>query len=130
MTPSRSRECLGRRIAGIGVAVACLLGRIPASPAHAQLMVVGVDRKFDGAGGKRDTLEPGHDQLLLFDLKDPAAPALIGELALENSLVGPPTNLAITPHQGLALVANAVHAKRKADGSGWENTPCRRFVRG
>ena len=123
MTASRSRECLGRRIAGIGVTVTCLLGLIPASPAHAQLMVVGVDRKFDGAGGKRDTLEPGHDQLLLFDLKDPAAPALIGELALENSLVGPPTNLAITPDQSLALVANAVHAKRKADGSGWENTP-------
>ena len=123
MTPSHSRGHLGRRVAGMGVAAACLLGSIPAPPAHAQLMVVGVDRKFDGTGGKRDTLEPGHDQLLVFDLKDPAAPALIGELALENSLSGPPTNLAITPDQGLALVANAVHAKRKADGSGWENTP-------
>ncbi len=107
----------------MGMAVACLLGPVSASPAHAQLMVIGVDRKFDGAGGKRDTLEPGHDKLLVFDLKDPAAPALIGELALENSLVGPPTNLAITPDQGLALVANAVHAKRKTDGPGWENTP-------
>ncbi len=123
MTPSRSRACCGRRIASVGVAVACLLGVVSASPAHAQLMVIGVDRKFDGVGGKRDTLEPGHDRFLLFDLKDPAAPALIGELALENSLTGPPTNLAITPDQGLALVANAVHAKRKADGSGWENTP-------
>lgn len=102
---------------------ACVLGLVPADSAHAQLMVVGVDRKFDGAGGKRETLEPGHDELLLFDLMDPAQPALIGQLPLENSIVGPPTNIAITPSQKLALVASAVHAQRKADGSGWENTP-------
>ena len=123
MASSRSRACLGRRIAGMGVAFACLLRLLSANPADAQLMVVGVDRKFDGAGGKRETLEPGHDKLLVFDLKDPSAPALVGELALENSLVGPPTNLAITPDQGLALVANAVHARRKTDGPGWETAP-------
>lgn len=78
MTSSRSRACLGRRIVGVGVAVACLLRLSSASPAHAQLMVVGVDRKFDGAEGKRETLEPGHDELLVFDLNDPAMPALVG----------------------------------------------------
>ena len=61
--------------------------------------------------------------LLVFDLKNPAKPALIGEVALENSLVGPPTNLALTPDQRLALVANAVHSKRAANGAGWETVP-------
>ena len=96
MTPSYPKVCPGRRTAGMGLAAALLLGSVPASPAHAQLMVVGVDRKFDGTSGKRDTLEPGHGQFLVFDLKDPATPALIGELALENSLAGPRTNLAVT----------------------------------
>ena len=40
---------------------------------------------------------------------DPEADGL-GEL--ENSILGPPTNVAVTPDQSLALVANAVHSEK------------------
>lgn len=102
---------------------ASLLGLVGAGPASAQLLVVGIDRKFAAPDGQRQTLASGHDALLLFDLQNPAQPALLGELGLANSLVGPPTNLAITPDRKLALVANAVHSQRTADGTGWRATP-------
>ena len=123
MSLSQPQRRSGAHWTSLPGAVCLLLGLVPASPAPAQLMVVGIDRKFVAPGGKRQTLEPGHDSLLVFDLKDPAKPTLTGELALENSIVGPPTNLAITPDQSLALVANAVHSRRTADGSGWETVP-------
>jgi DNA-binding beta-propeller fold protein YncE len=40
---------------------------------------------------------------------DPLAPRTIVSLALTNTVVGPPTNLAITPDEGLALVANSIN---------------------
>ena len=123
MNPSRSKARFGGRAATFLAATAGLLSLVAPGPVSAQLMVVGIDRKFAAAEGKRQALEPGHDALLVFDLKNPAKPALVGRLALENSLVGPPTNLAITPDQQLALVANAVHSQRTADGVGWKTVP-------
>ncbi len=100
-----------------------LLWFTPHPLAWAQIMVIGVDRKFAAVEGRRQTLEPGHDELLVFDLKDPARPELIGELGLENSLIGPPTNVAVTPDGSLALVANAVHTERLPEGAGWKTVP-------
>jgi DNA-binding beta-propeller fold protein YncE len=40
---------------------------------------------------------------------------------LMNSILGPPVNLAITPDEGLALVANSMEAER--DGAGWKMVP-------
>ena len=40
---------------------------------------------------------------------DPLAPRTVVSLPLTNSIFGPPTNLAITPDEGLALVANSVN---------------------
>lgn len=90
--------------------------------ASAELMIVGVDGKFafDGAG-HRVALAPGHDSLMVFDLADPAHPALVGTVSLENSVVGPPSNLAITPDQRLALVANSLHSV--PEGDGWRAVP-------
>jgi DNA-binding beta-propeller fold protein YncE len=90
--------------------------------ANAQVMVVGLDRKFaydDNA--VRQALEPGNDEVLFFDLKSPENPRLMGSVKLENSIVGPPTNVAVTPDQSLALIANAVHSE-KTEG-GWKATP-------
>lgn len=107
----------------LACATACIVGGIAAGQAHAQLMLVGIDNKFAAPGGKRQALAPGRDSVLLFDLKDPSKPALIGQLPLENSIVGPPTNLAITPDRKLALVANAMHSKPAADGVGFVAVP-------
>ena len=70
---------LSQRVAPLRTAVlamACLLDLVPAGPAHARFMVMGIDRKFDGARGKRETLEPARDEVLVFDIADPASPAL------------------------------------------------------
>jgi DNA-binding beta-propeller fold protein YncE len=101
-----------------------LLARIAlAQPAAPEILVVGIDRKFvyDDAG-QRKALEPGHDEVAFYDLNHPESPTLIGSLPLENSIVGPPTNLAITPDQHLALIASALKSEKMADGS-WKAVP-------
>jgi DNA-binding beta-propeller fold protein YncE len=52
---------------------------------------------------------------------DPLAPRIIANLPLMNSIFGPPTNLAITPDEGLALVANSMDWQK--DGAGWKPVP-------
>lgn len=75
----------------------------------APVMVVGIDTKFwiDDTGGRVFQPDSG-DLLQVYDLSDPAHPQLICELPLPNSVVGPPTNLAVTPDGKLALTANAL----------------------
>ena len=92
------------------------------SVATAQVMVVGLDRKFAyDENAVRQALEPGNDEVLFFDVKDAAHPRLMGTVKLENSILGPPTNVAVTPDQSLALIANAVHSEKTE--SGWKATP-------
>jgi DNA-binding beta-propeller fold protein YncE len=91
---------------------------------HSEIMVVGIDRKFSyDESGHRQADAPGRDEVLFFDLKDPAHPTLIGSLPLANSIIGPPTNLAVTPDQKLALVASAVKSMPAPDGNGWKAVP-------
>src|SRR5437773_10377536 len=52
---------------------------------------------------------------------DPLAPKILVNLPLMNSIIGPPVNLAITPDESLALVANSMDAER--DGAGWKMVP-------
>jgi DNA-binding beta-propeller fold protein YncE len=90
--------------------------------AGAEIMVVGIDRKFAyDQNAMRQALESGHDEVMFFDLKDPAKPKLLGSIALENSILGPPTNVAVTPDQSLALIANSVHSEKTA--TGWKSVP-------
>ena len=79
------------------------------SPARADLMVVGNDQKvvFDAVGqpvlrGARQ----GHD--LDRGSRQPREPTIVANLPLMNSIFGPPTNLAITPDEQLAIVANSM----------------------
>jgi DNA-binding beta-propeller fold protein YncE len=91
--------------------------------AHADLLVVGNDEKlvWDDAG-KPVYKEPGADTVTILDLAKPALPATIATFKLENTVVGPPTNLAITPDQHLALVANSLHWVDDGAG-GWKGVP-------
>ncbi|MDP6352546.1 MAG: YncE family protein [Alphaproteobacteria bacterium] len=110
---------------GIGLALAAALALAPA-PALADLMIVGGDNKigFDDTGVK--LLAPGNDVVSVIDIgTDPESPRIIANLALMNSLFGPPTNLVITPDERLALVANAM--KWVADGDGWKPKPDNRI---
>jgi len=104
----------------------CALGAaaaasIPASAA--ELMLIANDEKitWDDAG-KPVFMPPGKDHVLVVDIgTDPLAPKVIASLPLMNSIFGPPTNLAITPNQQLALVANSMDWV--ADGAAWKPAP-------
>jgi len=52
---------------------------------------------------------------------DPLAPKIIANLPLMNSIFGPPVNLAITPNESLALVANSMNWQQA--GAVWKPVP-------
>jgi DNA-binding beta-propeller fold protein YncE len=80
-------------------------------------MIVGNDEKpgWDDAG-KPKLREPGHDTLSIIDMSKPDALRMIATIPLANSIVGPPTNLAVSPSRDIALVANSVNGVKKDDG--------------
>ena len=91
--------------------------------AHAApLMIVGDDEKqlWDD-NGKPVLSPPGKDSVLIVDLADPENPKVIANLALKNSVVGPPVNLDIDPTGSIALVANSVNVI--ADGESLKQVP-------
>src|SRR6266446_9715617 len=92
-----------------GVLAAIIALGFSASAAKAQIMIVGNDEKpgWD-AEGKPKLREPGHDTLSIIDMSKPDALRMIATIPLINSIVGPPTNLAVTPARDIALVANSV----------------------
>lgn len=98
---------------------------VPATPSFAaeQIMAVGIDRKFTYSEetNKYVALETGRDEVMFYSLAEPGNPRLIGSLPVENSIIGPPTNIAITPDQKLVLIANAIGTVPEASSaSGWK----------
>jgi DNA-binding beta-propeller fold protein YncE len=92
------------------------------SPGKRELMVVGIDEKVAVDNGSFIFSAPGKDMVSIIDIgTDPLAPRIIGNLPLMNSIFGPPTNLAITPDESLALVANSMDWQK--DGPGWKPVP-------
>lgn len=90
--------------------------------AGAQVMIVGNDEKLTwDENNKLVRHEPGRDSLSIVDISKPDAPRVTATIPLVNSIVGPPTNLAISPSGEIALVANSVNAER--DGENWKNVP-------
>jgi DNA-binding beta-propeller fold protein YncE len=115
-----------RTFAKVGrAATASLLAiGLGAAGAAAQVMIVGNDQKpsLDG------TLNPaGNDNLAIIDISKPAELSMIATIPLDNTIVGPPTNLAITPKGELALVANSVNGVQK-DGKWATASDDRLFV--
>jgi DNA-binding beta-propeller fold protein YncE len=75
----------------------------------APFMIVGDDEKpGTDAQGKPVVNASGNDAVLIVDLANPEAPKIVASLPLENSIVGPPTNLAISPNGAIALVADSM----------------------
>ncbi len=93
------------------------------SGAQAQLMIVGNDEKviFNDAGQAAFSA-PGKDTVSIVDIgTNPESPRIIANLPLMNSVVGPPTNLAITPDERLAIVANSLNWIQ--EGAAWKSVP-------
>jgi DNA-binding beta-propeller fold protein YncE len=86
--------------------VALLVG----APARAApYMIVGNDEKVGTDAQGKPVINPtGNDTVVIFDLAAPEDPKPVVSLKLENSVVGPPTNLAISPDSRLALVADSM----------------------
>lgn len=104
------------------LAAAAVVLAFAAQNAAAQVMIVGNDEKvtFD-ENGKTIQHEPGHDTLSVVDISKPGAPRVAATIPLANTIIGPPTNLAIHPSGEFALVANSMNAEK--DGAGWKNVP-------
>ena len=73
-------------------------------------MIVGNDEKQSWTDAGQVVLgAPGRDSVSIVDIgTDPLAPRILASLPLANTIAGPPVNLAITPDQRLALVANSL----------------------
>lgn len=88
---------------------ACALLVSVAAAHAAPFMIVGNDAKADyDAAGKPVVNPTGKDAVLIVDLAKPEDPRIVASLPLENSIVGPPTNLAISPNGAIALVADSM----------------------
>ena len=75
----------------------------------APFMIVGDDEKpSTDAQGKPVVNPAGNDAVLIVDLAKPEDPKIVASLPLENSVVGPPVNLAISPNGAIALVADSM----------------------
>ena len=90
--------------------------------AHAQYLITGNDEKsLYNEAGKPILNPPGKDTVSIIDIRDRTKPRIVATLPVENSIVGPPTNLAITPDGQLALVANSIDVVK--DGDNWKIVP-------
>lgn len=74
-----------------------------------QTLIIGNDEKQGlDQNFKPIFRDPGHDTLSILDISKPDTPRITATIPLINSVVGPPTNLAITPAGDMALVANSL----------------------
>lgn len=108
-----------RALAGISLAGILLLPCLV--QAGTSDILIGLDEKITyGAAGSVNG-PPGKDAVLVLDVSNPAKPKIRASLPLMNSLLGPPTNLQITPDGKLGLVANSVVMNQ--DGNAWKVAP-------
>ena len=95
-----------------GATAAMVIGALinaVSTSALAQTLIVGNDEKQGWDENAKPIIkEPGHDTLSLVDISKPEAPRIAATIPLVNSVVGPPTNLAIHPSGEIALVANSL----------------------
>lgn len=99
----------------------------PAAAGARQLMLVANDEKISWDEAGKVVAGPlGRDTVSVVDIgTDPLNPRILVNLPLANSIVGPPTNLAITPDGTLALVASSINAS--GDGAARKAAPDNRL---
>ena len=108
MTSEGGAEMRSLFFAGCAAAIATTIGGMLSS-ACGQVLIVGNDEKQAWDENAKPILrEPGKDTLSVLDISKPDAPQITATIPLINSVVGPPTNLAVTPAGDIAFVANSV----------------------
>jgi len=86
-----------------------------AAAGQAQFLVIGNDEKVTFDDGKQVLSPPGKDTVTIVNISDRTKPRIVVSLPIENSIAGPPTNVAITPDNKLALVANSLDVVKDGD---------------
>lgn len=90
--------------------------------AGAQILVSGNDEKvLWNDAGQAVYLQPGKDTVSFIEIAERQSPKILASLSLENSIFGPPTNVAVTPDGSIALLANSMSQVR--DGEKWKPVP-------
>ena len=102
------------------IILSCALAASPAFAATTDILI-GPDQKITYDANGQVNGAPGNDAVLVMDISDPAKPKIRASLPLMNSLLGPPTNLQITPDGKTGLVANSVVMNQ--DGTAWKVAP-------
>jgi len=94
-----------RDLTGAAV-LAALLVAGTAAAAYAQLAISANDAKLKLVDGKTEVQKnPPADTVTVIDLRT-TPPKVLAELNVPNSVVGPPTNVAISPKEDIALVSS------------------------
>ena len=116
-------SCTARLSAVAMTALLAACATTAPTPGKPEFMLVGVDTKVVFADdGSLQLLPPGKDSIVVIDIgTDPAKPRIVTSLPLMNSVVGPPTNLAVTPDGTLGIVANSLDWV--PDGANWKFVP-------
>ncbi len=92
----------------LGFTMAVGFGAGFAIDAQAQILVSANDAKSKLVNGVAIVVaNPPPDTVTIYDMKS-NPPKLLAELQVPNSVIGPPLNVAVTPDEGLALVASAM----------------------
>jgi DNA-binding beta-propeller fold protein YncE len=108
-------------IARLAMPALCALLAAGAARAGVNDILIGLDSKITYDANGQVNGGPGGDAVLVLDVSNPSKPHIRASLPLTNSLLGPPTNLQITPDGKLGLVANSVVMTQ--DGSAWKIAP-------
>lgn len=84
-------------------------------------ILIGLDSKITYDANGQVNGGPGNDAVLVMSVANPTKPKIRASLPLMNSLLGPPTNLQITPDGKIGLVANSV--VHNQEGGAWKIAP-------
>lgn len=96
-----------RGLTGAAVLAAVLVAG-SAVAAYAQLAVSANDAKVKLVNGKTEVVKsPPPDTVSIIDLRA-SPPKVLAELDVPNSVVGPPSNVAVSPKEDIVLVASAM----------------------
>lgn len=106
-------SCPGFAFCGIGrlaflVGLSLCGGRLPVFAGDGGIMISGNETKVELTSGAARRVEPvGPDSISILDFRS-FPPAVTHVMDVPNTVIGPPSNIAITPNGRLALIANSI----------------------
>src|ERR1022692_4512430 len=106
---------INRALVALCLAPALLFANAAANAGPNDILI-GLDQKVTYGPDGSVNGAPGQDEVLVMDISTPAKPVIRARLPMMNSLLGPPTNLQITPDGKIGLVANSVLHTPDANG--------------